>query len=80
MGKKNAYLAAILNFFTLGLGTVYNGRRIATGIFLTMGAVLATYVELQLKEAAPGLYNYQFAGFFLLAVGAAIDGWREAKS
>ena len=79
MKKKHAWLAALLNFFLLGLGTIYNGKRVLTGVFVTLGAIGATYVELQLKEAAPELYNYMFAAFFALAIGMAIDGWKEAK-
>jgi len=77
MGKKNAYVAAILNFFLIGLGTLYNGKRAATGILMTIGALIATYVEFNIKGTP--FYNYQALAFLLLGIGAAIDGWREAK-
>ena len=79
MKKKQPWLAAILNFFLLGLGTVYNGKRVLTGILVTLGAIGATYFELQVKTAAPELYNYMFASVFLIAIGMAVDGWKEAK-
>lgn len=39
---KNPWIAAVLNFFLMGAGTLYNSRRKA------VGAVLLTYVELNL--------------------------------
>ena len=38
---KNKYLAAVLNFFLLGPGYIYNGKRTITGIFLTLGIKLS---------------------------------------
>ncbi len=76
---KKAWLAGLLNFFTLGLGTLYNMRRSWVGIFMTVGAVLSVYVELSLKEANPDLYWYSFFGFFALGIATAIDGYREAN-
>ena len=51
MKKKMPWLAALLNFFLMGLGTAYNGRRIPLGIALTVGAGLLTYVEQNLSGA-----------------------------
>jgi len=48
--KKNPWIAAVLNFFFMGLGTLYIGRRKLTGLGLTLGAIALTYVELQLKR------------------------------
>jgi len=79
MKKKIAWLSALLNFFTLGVGTIYNGKRVFVGVCMFIGAGLATYVEFSIKTAAPELYNFMFAGFFLLGVGMAIDGYQEAK-
>ena len=47
---KKPWIAAIGNFFFMGLGTLYNGRRILTGIGLTIGAIVLTYVELQIQS------------------------------
>jgi hypothetical protein len=80
MKKKHAWLAALLNFILLGVGTIYNGKRVLVGVLLTIGAIGSTYVELQMKEAAPELYNYAFASFFILAVAMTIDAYKEAKS
>ena len=77
---KNEYIAAILNFFLLGLGTVYNGKRVIFGILMTVAAVIATYVEFQIQALDTTLYWLQFASFFLLVTACAIDGYNEAKS
>ncbi|MAG47333.1 hypothetical protein CL617_01905 [archaeon] len=76
---KRPWLSAILNFFFLGVGYIYNGRRRWLGIGLTVVAILGTWVEFQIKDAAPELYPYAFAQFFILAVFLAIDGYKEAQ-
>ena len=77
--KKNPWIAAMLNFFFMGLGTLYIGRRKLTGLGLTLGAIALTYVELQLKGAAPALYPIMFAAVFMANTVLAIDGYNEAK-
>jgi hypothetical protein len=76
---KKPWLAALLNFFFMGPGTIYNGRRRALGAALTAGAVALTYVELQLKAAAPALYPVMFAAVFLMNTFFALDGYAEAR-
>jgi hypothetical protein len=78
--KKMPWLAALLNFFLMGLGTAYNGRRIPLGLALTVGAGLLTYVEQNLQAVAPNLYWVMFGAVFLNNTFLAIDGWREAKA
>jgi hypothetical protein len=78
--KKNPWIAAVLNFFFMGLGTLYIGRRKLTGLGLTLGAIALTYVELQLQAAAPTLYPIMFAAVFVANTVLAIDGYNEAKS
>ncbi len=75
---KNPWIAAILNFFFMGPGTFYNGRRKAFGIALTIGAIALTYVELQLRTVAPSLYWIMFSAVLLLNAFFAYDGYREA--
>lgn len=77
---KNPWIAAVLNFFTLGLGTLYVGKRMGYGLLLLVGGALMIYVELSLKQAAPELYWYSFSGFFALALATAWDGYNEASS
>lgn len=78
--KKNAWIAAILNFFFMGLGYIYNGKRVGLGIGFTIGAIVLTYVELQLQESNPMLHKIMFAAVFLVNTCFAVDGYREAKS
>lgn len=77
---KRPWLAALLNFFFMGPGTFYNGRRKAVGIALTIGAVVLTYVELNLQTAAPNLYPLMFGAVFLINSFLAYDGFREAQA
>jgi hypothetical protein len=77
--KKNPWIAAVLNFFFMGLGTLYIGHRKLTGLGLTLAAIALTYVELQLQSAAPALYPIMFGAVFVANTVLAIDGYNEAK-
>lgn len=77
---KNPWIAAVLNFFLMGAGTLYNGRRKAVGVALTVGAIMLTYVELNLQTAAPGLYPIMFVAVFIINTLLAYDGYMEAKA
>ena len=76
---KHPWLAALLNFFFMGPGTLYVGQRKAFGAALTVAAVVLTYVELNVKEVALHLYWPMFGAVFLMNTFFALDGWREAK-
>ena len=80
MKKKMPWLAALLNFFLMGLGTAYNGRRLPLGLALTVGAVLLTYVEQNLQAVAPNLYWTMFGAVLLNNTFLAIDGYSEATA
>jgi hypothetical protein len=77
---KQPWIAAILNFFFMGAGTLYNGRRVPLGAALTVGALLLTYVEMNLQTAAPQLYWYMFGAVFLNNTFLAMDGYQEAQA
>ena len=77
--NKNPWIAAVLNFFFMGLGTLYIGRRKLLGAGLTIAALILTYVEMQLKGAAPALYPIMFGAVFVANTVLAIDGYNEAK-
>lgn len=77
---KKPWLAALLNFFFMGPGTLYVGRRKAFGAALTVAAVALTWVELNVQVQAPALYPVMFAAVFLMNTFFAMDGWREAKA
>lgn len=76
--KKNPWIAAVLNFFFMGLGTLYIGRRRLTGLGLTVAAIILTFVELQLQTAAPALFPLMFGAVFIANTVLAIDGYQEA--
>ncbi len=80
MKKKNPWIAAVLNFFLMGPGTLYNGRRKALGIGLTIAALVLTWLEFQVKAAAPNLYTIMFATVFFMNIFFAYDGFTEAKA
>lgn len=77
---KKPWLAALLNFFFMGPGTLYVGERKLFGVALTLAALALTYVELQLQTQAPVLHHVMFAAVLVMNTFFAIDGYREAKS
>jgi hypothetical protein len=77
--KKNPIVAAVLNFFLMGPGTLYVGKRKALGAALTAGAIGLTYVELSIQDTHQTLWAIMFASVFLMNTFFAIDGYREAK-
>ena len=78
--KKKSWLAAVLNFFFMGAGYIYNQKRIALGIGFTITAIVLTYVELQLQESNPTLHKIMFGAVFLLNTCFAIDAYNESKN
>lgn len=77
---KRPWLAAVLNFFLMGAGTLYNGKRKALGIGLTIGALVLTWIEFQVQTAAPSLYPIMFGTVFFMNIFFAYDGFTEAKA
>lgn len=76
-GNKKVWLAALLNFFFMGAGTLYLGHRKALGLALTLAAFGLTYVEMQLTGP---LYGAMFAAVFLANTFLAVDGFQEARA
>ncbi|MFK7921180.1 MAG: hypothetical protein AB8H47_04450 [Bacteroidia bacterium] len=83
---KKQWLSAILNFFFMGLGYIYNGERKLLGILLTIGAIMLTYVE-QFYKFPDGfsLQQHDFKAFIIMAIavliintGLAFDAYKEA--
>ena len=77
---KNPWIAAIGNFFFMGLGTLYIGKRKALGLGLTIGALVLSWLEFQVKAVAPSLYPIMFGTVFFMNCFFAYDGFNEAKS
>ena len=78
---KNPSAAAILNFFFMGLGTLYLGRRKPLGGALTVVALLLTYVEqVGVKDQAPSFFPIMAGAVFLGNTFLALDGYQEAQA
>ena len=79
--KAKLWIGTILNFFLLGPGYLLFTPRKILGAFLTLGAVVETYVEQVLLKGLPDRQSFQvmLVAFFLLALGCAIDGHQEIK-
>ena len=83
---KNPWIAAVLNFFGYGLGTVYVGRRVLVGVLLAAGGIPAQIIEIlasplgPYSNAIPTLWPYLFVGLLLVKLALAIDAFREAKA
>lgn len=84
---KKPWLSAILNFFFMGLGYLYNGHRKMLGILLTIAALGLTYVEnFYAFSDGNSLQAHDSSAFLILFVcvliantGLAIDAYQEAK-
>lgn len=84
--KKN-WLSAILNFFFMGLGYLYNGKRMLLGALLTVGAIMLTYVEQfytftdgnSLQNHDQKAFLFMASAVFIINTGLAIDAYREAN-
>jgi len=84
---KKAWLSAILNFFFMGLGYLYNGKRKLLGALLTIAAIGLTYLEqfhvfpdenvLQAHDSQA--FIILFVCIFIANTGLAIDAFQEAK-
>ena len=79
MKKKNPIIAALLNFFFMGPGYIYLGKKVWLGVGFTLGAIALTYVELSIQSINTQLYGIMFAAVFLVNTCFAIDAFREAK-
>ncbi|MBX7098250.1 MAG: hypothetical protein K1X89_11100 [Myxococcaceae bacterium] len=80
---KNPTAVAVLNFFTIGLGTFLHGKRPGLGLLAFVGGSLLRYEEVRIGPALTGVLSIHWvlatAGMTLLGIGMALDGWREAK-
>jgi hypothetical protein len=81
--KKNPVVAAILNFFLFGGGTVYVGKRKGLGLALIVGGTAAQIVEIKASpafdNAIPGTWPFLLGGLVIMKLALAADGYREAK-
>lgn len=76
---KRPWLSALLNFFFMRVGYIYNGKRVMLGALFTAGAIGLTYVELSIQEIVPAIYWIMFVSVLVVNTAFAIDGYNEAK-
>lgn len=81
--QKNPILAAVLNFFLFGGGTLYVGRRVGFGVALTVGGTAAQVAEILMSPAvynvAPSIWPFLLGGLVIMKLALAQDAYREAK-
>ena len=85
---KKPWLAALLNFFFMGPGYIYNGKRALLGVGWTITALLLTAVEQapiyadgkNLQVTSPTAFGLMFVAVLLGNVCFAVDGLREARA
>jgi hypothetical protein len=82
--KKNPVLAAILNFFLFGGGTLYVGKRVGVGLAITAGGLVAQVAEILISppvyDLAPTIWPFLLGGIIVLKLGLATDAYQEAKT
>ena len=81
---KNPTVVAVLNLFTIGLGTLLLGKRPLYGLLMFVGASLLRYEEVRLGYLITGTFSWHWliatTGLTALVIATAIDGYREARS
>jgi hypothetical protein len=81
---KNPVLAAVLNFFFFGGGTLYVGRRMGVGLLATIGGTMAQISEIAVSPAGsnaiPSVWPFLLGGLVVLKLGLVLDAWNEAKA
>ena len=81
--KKNPIVAAVLNFFLFGAGTMYVGRRVGFGLVATVGGTIAQVVEIKMSpvfdNSLPTQWPFLLGGLVILKIGLAMDAYREAR-
>ncbi len=84
MTKKNPIVAAVLNFFLFGGGTLYVGKRPAVGLLMLIGGNLAQGAEIKVSPAfdnsIPGIWPFLIGGLVVVKLACALDDYREAKA
>jgi hypothetical protein len=80
---KNPWALAIINFVTIGLGTVFLGKRMAFGLLLFLGGSLLRFEEVRISPTVTGAFNVHWlmatTGLALLGIATAAQVYRDAK-
>ncbi len=76
MPKKNPWIAAVLNFILWGLGYLYIRNKIVFGALFLIADIIISFASILNLDL---LDIPVFAGFFLISIALACDGYVEAK-
>ena len=80
---KNPTVVAVLNFFTIGLGTLLLGKRPLYGLLMFVGASLLRYEEVRQGYVFTGAFSWHWliatVGLTSLGIATAIEGYKEAS-
>jgi uncharacterized protein (DUF2062 family) len=80
---KNPLVLAIIEFVTLGLGTVILGKRRGWGAAMLIGAGMLRYEELRIAPLASGVWNPHWVpmvlGLTIMGIVMAMDVFKQAK-
>lgn len=75
---------AVLNFVTIGLGTMLLGKRPMLGLLLFIGGSLVRFEEVRIAPAVTGQFSIHWLiatlGLAALGLATAIDVHREARA
>jgi hypothetical protein len=79
---KSPWLAAVLNFFLFGVGTLYLGRRMVMAALITLGGNIVQALEIKMSPPLENWSNWPwlFSGLVLVKLALAVDGYQEAKA
>lgn len=81
---KNKWVVAVLNFLTLGLGTLLVGKRVGLGLAMLVAGSLLRYEEVRMGPALTGVLTVHWViattGMTLWGLAMAVEGYREAGS
>ena len=77
-GKKNPWIAAILNFLLFGLGYLYVGVRTNFALLLVISYVIAL-LDSFIFSVPISYSSFFWLSYVLISLGFAIDAYNEAK-
>lgn len=78
---KNPWIASTLNLLLFGAGYMYNGKRVISGLLITIAMAVVRYGEVKIKmeNLAPNYWPYLIGGLALAQIALAIDAYNEAN-
>ncbi|MCS7093025.1 MAG: hypothetical protein NZL96_01120 [Patescibacteria group bacterium] len=76
---KKPWLSAILNLFFLGVGYLYNGRRVAMGLILLLSFSISSFFYADKFEKLFSEFLEFLISSILISLALSIDAYQEAK-